>query len=221
MFDVTQSKVQQAMYAAVVSALALILYLTVPQVDAIAQISNLQLRPIELTSRLGQAFTPQERIEVVRRILENPNLAPITRGNRVRALEVVPYISEKESGQPAGKRLASAILFNYAQGRAYRVLLDPATGNVTRQEALPGRPQPSEEEREEARQIVQTDAKHAQLLQQGGILEGGFAVDGPTGSNPVDRFIQLQILTADRSRFLRVVTVDLTTKQIVASSPHD
>ena len=179
-----------------------------------AAVQATQLAP-SLRTKPGAPFVAEDRALIARRVLADPKLAEI-RSHRVRVLTVVPSVPEKDEPQ----RQASTILFDYTQGRAYRARLDLGTGAVTRLDALPGRPQPSTDEIAEASAIVARDPVHARLMKQGAVLEGGFAVDGPRGTSSRDRFVQFHLVTADRMRFLREVTVDLTAGKIAASVPR-
>ena len=102
-------------------------------------------------------------------------------------------------------------------GKATRFVIATETGALVREQPLRGRPQASEEELEEARRIIQTNEEHKRLLQAGGVLEGGLIVDGPSGAPSSHRFLQMQVLTADRRRIQRLVVVDLTTGTIALS----
>ena len=95
--------------------------------------------------------------------------------------------------------------------------MDWSNGAVLRQELLRGRPQPSEEERQEARQIIRADPEHARMLEAGSVIEGGFIVDAPRLESTRDRFLQFQILTSDRLGLQRVVIVNLTSRRIAES----
>jgi hypothetical protein len=138
---------------------------------------------------------------------------------RPRLLSVKPHVPEKD--EPSDANLVEEIIFNYREGQAYRILYDSATRRILSQEPLPGTPQPSPEEINDVRDIIRRDPVHANLLSLGNVLEGGFAVEGPAGSPTRDRFVQMQMLSPDRKAFVRIITVDLTTGQIVASVPKE
>ena len=169
-----------------------------------------------ISSSAGQAFTPQERAQIVAKVFALPRVSVGMKAHRLRALRVVREPSEKEASR---KHLASVVLFNYTLGKATRFVIDSSTGALVREEPLRGRPQASEEELQEAATIIQADAEHARLMRAGGILEGGFIVDGPLGTPPLHRFLQLQVLTADRRGIQRLVIVDLTAGAIASSKP--
>ena len=165
-------------------------------------------------SALPQAFTPQERAQIVTQVLALPQVSRGTVAHRVKVLRVARESGDKEAPP---QRLASVVLFDYTVGKATRFVIATETGALVREQSLRGRPQASEEELEEARRIIQADAVHKRLLQAGGVLEGGLIVDGPPGAPSLHRFLQMQVLTADRSRIQRLVTVDLTTGTIASS----
>ena len=148
----------------------------------------------------------------------HPDLSPLTSQGRLRAISVKPYVPGKD--ETLGEaNLAEVIVFSYGEGRAYRVLYDPATRRILRRDQLPGRPQPSQEEVNETLDLIRSDPEHAKLLSSGNVLEGGFAVDGPPDSPLRDRFVQIQMLSPDRKNFVRIITVDLTANKIVESVP--
>jgi hypothetical protein len=166
-----------------------------------------------------RALSGGESQQIIQKVLNNPNLQLRRLGERVRTLKVRSGVDEKEDrfGFRLRRRRAEVILINYNSGKAYRVLVDPNTGAIARQEELSGRPQPSLEERQEVKQIISRDPEHNRLLASEGVLEGGFAVEPPPDSDPRHRYVQMQVISPDRRSFLRVVIVNLTTGKIVAS----
>jgi hypothetical protein len=164
----------------------------------------------------------QERDRIAHEVLANSSLKPLAAKGQLRVLSVTPYFPAKRGGGPkVAANAASMIVFSYGEGRAYRVVYEPTTKRVVSRELLPGRPQPSIEERKEVFNLIRSDAAHAKLLAAGDVLEGGFAVDGPEGSQERDRFVLVQLLSPDRQNFVRVITVDLTTSKIVSSVPKE
>src|SRR4029453_10335015 len=163
-------------------------------------------------------FPETERTKIAQEVLMHPDLRSLASQGRVRALAVKPHVPEKDEPSKEAN-LADVLLFSYGDGQAYRILYDSAAQRVLRQDPLPGRPQPSQEEINEARDLIRSDPTHAQLLTAGNVLEGGFAVDGPRGSPTRDRFVQLQMISPDRKNFVRIITVDLTAGKIVESVP--
>src|SRR5438128_1763338 len=107
-----------------------------------------------------QTFTADQRARISEQALAHLRQKPELRNQRLRVLSVKPVLPEKEDAQTP---TASVIVFNYSQGNAKRLILDPTSGAVLREETLRGRPQPSEEEVEEARQILRADAEHRRL----------------------------------------------------------
>ena len=142
--------------------------------------------------------------------------SPLVKYQRLRVLSIKRLPEEIETNQRA---LVSILVFNYSQGNATRVIIDPSGGAVLRAERLRGRPQASEEERQEASQIIKADSVCARMLRKG-ILEGGFIVDAPRKESMRDRFVQFQILTSNREGLQRVVVVNLTTGRIAESRPR-
>ena len=134
---------------------------------------------------------------------------------------VTSYAPPKKGAPAAGADAVTIIIFSYGEGRAYRVLYEPIAKRVVSRELLPGRPQPSVEERKEVYSLIRADVAHAKLLTAGDVLEGGFAVDGPPGISERDRFVQVLMLSPDRQNFVRIVTVDLTARKIVSSVPKE
>ena len=101
-------------------------------------------------------------------------------------------------------------VFDYATGTASRIVLDGTRQKVLRQQKLPGRPQSSRKEFQEAIEIVHRDRKLGHFVTNGAVPEGGFIVDGPPDYPSQDRYIQVRLLSPDRRSLLRLVLVDLT-----------
>lgn len=170
-----------------------------------------QLTQANAPIQRGLPFTSQEQTQIINRFLANPRVVERMRNQRVRVLSLVSGLTDKEITAPRhANRIAKAVVFNYSTGNATRFMLDAASGEVLREEPLRGRPHASQEEIQEAMRIIQANPELARLLQTGGIVEGGFIVDGPTGAPPRNRYIQMQVLTSDRSRIQKLVSVDLT-----------
>ena len=163
----------------------------------------------------------QERDRIAREVLENPDLKPLAAQGPLRTISVASYAFPKKGEPIAGVNAVTIIVFSYGEGRAYRVVYEPTAKRVVSRELLSGRPQPSMEERKEVYSLIRADAAHAKLLAGGDVLEGGFAVDGPSGISERDRFVQVLMLSPDRQNFVRVVTVDLTARKIVSSVPKE
>jgi hypothetical protein len=188
-------------------------------------IAGLSLLTVTAFAQTEAAFRPllqpQERDRIAREVIENPDLKPLMAQGPLRVISVTSYVPPKKGGPAAETKAVTIIVFSYGEGRAYRVLYQPSAKRVVSRELLPGRPQPSAEERKEVYSLIRADGAHAKLLAAGDVLEGGFAVDGPPGSSERDRFVQVLVLSADRQSFVRVVTVDLTTTKIVSSVPKE
>jgi len=112
---------------------------------------------------------------------------------------------------------ATMVRVNYATGTACRVVVDESSKTVLREQQFPGRPQSSRQEFKEAVRIIGQDPSLAGFIANGAVPEGGFIVDGPSGHPPNDRYIQIRLLSPDRSTLLRVTLVDLTA-EVVASA---
>jgi len=168
-------------------------------------------------SQIEELWTPDGRARLSKQALAYLRSLRKTRNSRLRVLGIKRLPLEKETTQ---RFLVSAVVFNYSQGNATRLIIDPSNGAVLREERLRGRPQASEEERQEACQIIRTNLEYARMLEGGGVLEGGFVVDAPSKQSMRDRFIQFQILTADRQGLQRLVIVNLTTGRIAESRPR-
>lgn len=107
-------------------------------------------------------------------------------------------------------RATTLIVFDYATGIASRIVLDGSSQKVLREQKLPGRPQSSQKEFQEAIEIIRQDHKLSHFISGGAVPEGGFIVDGPSGYPSQDRYIQIRLLSLDRRSLLRLVLVDLT-----------
>jgi hypothetical protein len=107
-------------------------------------------------------------------------------------------------------RAITLIVFDYATGTASRIVLDSSRRKVLREQKLPGRPQSSRKEFQEAIEIISRDQKLGHFITSGAVPEGGFIVDGPSGYPSQDRYIQIRLLSPDRRSLLRLVLVDLT-----------
>lgn len=116
-----------------------------------------------------------------------------------------------------GRRIARVVVFDYAEGKASGLLVDAASAEVLAEEPIRGRPQASEEEKQDATEIIRKDSELDRLLQANAIFEGGFIVDGLRGAPPKHRFLQMQLLTPDRLHLQRTITVDLTAGTIASS----
>ena len=177
---------------------------------------------VELNARnqSGRAFTREEKAQLISRLLANPRLAESVKNQRTAVLSVALASNDKVATvQSRDRRIAQVVLFNYTKGTATRLLVDSTTAEILSEEPVRGRPQPSEEEIQEADAIIRQDRSLLGLLENKAVLEGGFAVDGPPGTPRNHRFIQRLLLTSDRLRLQRVVVVDLTSRTIVSSQP--
>jgi hypothetical protein len=137
------------------------------------------------------------------------------RNERIRVLAVKPSVdTDKEgNGDPLGR--ATSVVFNYTTNRATRLHVDSTSGSVVRQETLSGVPQGSREERDQAMAVVKNLPELSRLIaEENAALEGGFVVSPPDGRPSDHRYLQIKILSQDRRRLLRFVTVDMTSNSV-------
>jgi hypothetical protein len=159
----------------------------------------------ELVPR-GLPVGAEARKDLLQRVLAHPGVALRAPGHRLAGIRLTVGTANDTSGPP--RAIATVVLFDHTAGAARRVLFDVVSGDVLANTRLPGRPQGSREEFEEAAEIVRREPGLARLLDEGGVLDGGFIVDDPAGSRR--RMMQLKLLSADRRTLLRSITVDLT-----------
>jgi hypothetical protein len=156
-------------------------------------------------------FSAEQRRALAQKAAAAERVAATAKGQRLRALSVVPQQVEKD-GQPA---IVAVVTFvNYGTGSGLRVMLDPVTGLVQASEPIKGRPQSSAEEREEARQLLQKSPEIAELLKAQARIEGGFVVDAPAGQPAAGRYLEFHVVTADGQKFLAEAIVDLARSQV-------
>ena len=154
------------------------------------------------------------RAQLAARVLSHPNLPQRQSGHRLAVIRV----TAADTGDSAAiaKTLVTVVLFDHTALEARRVLIDPVTNQLLLNERLPGRPQSSDAERDEAVAIVRRDPGLARLLDDGGVLDGGFIVDDPRGSRR--RIMDLKLMSADRRALLRSILVDLTAGEVALVS---
>jgi hypothetical protein len=173
---------------------------------------------LHMTSQTGTAFTAEERAQIIALARQDRRVTALTLNQQIKALAVVSEPDEKRT-QPgvAPRRIASVTFFNYTAGKAFRTYVDVSNSVVIQVQELAGRPPASPEELEIARRLLQQDKDAKLLLDQRGEIEGGFIVDPPRGIPPKDRVVQFHILTDNRRKLERIVTVDLTANRVVGS----
>ena len=225
MFKVSVSRLTKAGFAlAAVIFLCLLLssrFSTSTKVGQAAGLPYGQTSGINIQSPVGRSLTPKERAQVVAKLLSNPRISEGLKGHKIRVLRVVHWVGDEESNPNTfGRHIASSFLFDYTLGAATRFDMDVSNGDLVDERLLPGHPERSDEEFQEAIKIIQGYPEYATLLQAGGVLDGGFIVDGPPGTSPRNRFIQMKLLTSDRHRLLWTIVVDLTAG-LVASAKSD
>ena len=111
---------------------------------------------------------------------------------------------------------ATALVVSYATGEAIRVRIAPDTGAIVAVDPLPGRPQSSAEEREEARELIRKDSEIGRLLTGGVQIQGGFVVDPPEGQASAGRYLEFHVVSSDGRSFVAEVVVDLSRNQVAA-----
>lgn len=163
---------------------------------------------------LGARPTKEQRQRIWRRVLSHPLILERLAGHRLKGIRITLGTLPLATG--GTKTVATAVLFDHTVGEARRVLMDTVTGELVADERLPGRPQGSPEEFEEAVQMVRDEPELARLMDAGGVLDGGFIVTDPLGSRR--RMMQLKLLSADRRSLLRTIVVDLTRGTIASVS---
>lgn len=187
-------------------------------------------QPSEPMADGSQPFTPEEKAQLAAKMLAAPptRMLAARRGaqkampQRRKVLSVtVPANTEALPRKQTRRRIARVVVFEYTQGKAAELLVDASSAEVLAEKPIRGRPQASEEEKQDAIKIVRQDPELARLLQANAIFEGGFIVDGPRGAPPKHRFLQVQLLTPDRLHLQRTVTVDLTAGSIANSKPGE
>ena len=158
-----------------------------------------------------QPLSAEQRRTLLQSALKDERVVAFAKGQRVRALSVSTEEVEKD-GEPSV--VAVAVVVNYGTGQAVRVRMAPDTGRVESVEPLPGRPQSSAEEREEAETILKGASDVAPLLSGNAILRGGFVVDAPAGAPATGRYLEYHIVTPDGRSFVAEVIVDLAAKRV-------
>ena len=106
-----------------------------------------------------QPFTPQEKAEIVAKLLRGPEMKALAAEapEKIRVLSVVSAEAEEVKQRTENqvvRRLAEVVLIQYQTGAAFRVRVDVESGKALSVDPLRGRPQSSQEEREEARALI-------------------------------------------------------------------
>jgi hypothetical protein len=179
---------------------------------------------IDTHSEATRPFTREEKMQLATKVLATPPKAlAASRGaqkempQRRKVLSVTVPADTEALPRKKGRRIARVVVFDYTEGKASGLLVDAASAEVLAEEPIRGRPQASEEEKQDAIKIIRKDPELHRLLQANAIFEGGFIVDGPRGASPKHRFLQVQLLTPDRLHLQRTITVDLTAGTVANS----
>jgi hypothetical protein len=160
----------------------------------------------------GLPVSAETRKDILHRVLTHPGVAPRASAHRLAVIRM--RLGTTTDASRGTRTIATVILFDHTAGEARRVLLDVHSGELLANTPLRGRPQGSREEFDEAAQIIRLDPGLARLLDEGAVLDGGFIVADPGGSRR--RMMQLKLLSTDRLRLLRTITVDLTRRAIAS-----
>jgi hypothetical protein len=169
-------------------------------------------RPIG-SGRIRSNISDGERVTVGNRLRREAS----DRNERIRVLAVKPSVDTDKEGNGDPSDRATSVVFNYTTNRATRLHVN-SNGSVQRQETLSGVPQSSREERNQAMTVVKNLPELARLIaQENGALEGGFVVSPPDGRPSDHRYVQIKILSSDRRRLLRFVTVDMTSNSVAST----
>jgi hypothetical protein len=169
----------------------------------------------------SRPFTAEEKGHVIGKLLAVSPAARHKTPHRRKVLSVTLPTENESAPRREGRRLARALVFDYGNGTASRLLVDAGTGATMNSERVRGRPQASEEEKQDALRIIRRDPDLERLLQAKAIPEGGFVVDGPRTTPAWHRFLQVQLLSPDRLHLQRTVIVDLTSETVAASQAGD
>jgi hypothetical protein len=177
---------------------------------------------VSVKSSQDESLTKDERDRVVAKTLAHPRVVEKLKGHRTRAVRVT---RDRNSDGAIAIRdqasSASVTFFDYTTGKTTRYTIDLRNGELLREQALPGHPQSSQEERDDATVIIQQDRELSSLLQSGHKLIGGFIVDAPSGTVSWHRYMQMRIVTEDMKRTGRVVIIDLTDRVIAFKGLSD
>jgi hypothetical protein len=183
-------------------------------VNAVAPQGNSPDAPgrLGLEARKGQPLTNNDKLKV-RQLVRNSDIFQSWRsqGHKVKFLKE-KHGREKRGG---GERFfADATVFNYTLGETWVFKIDQATAAV---EALRMSTRPgfaSEEEQDEALDIIKRSALRDILRDS---APHGFFVTDLPGGNSTDRVLQVMLMTPDQRAILARVYVNLTTESIVSA----
>ena len=159
-----------------------------------------------------QPLSAEQRRTLLQTALKDERVVAFAKGQRVRALSVSTEEVEKDGELSF---VAVAVMVNYGTGQTVRVRMAPDTGRVESVEPLPGRPQSSAEERQEAEEILKGAPEVTPLLSGNAVLRGGFVVDPPAGAPATGRYLEYHIVSPDGRSFVAEVVVDLAAKRVV------
>jgi len=109
------------------------------------------------------------------------------------------------------------LLFDYEKAVARENYYTPEGRLYGSREIKQNQPQPSAEEIDEAKQLIQADAELARIVERrSAAFNGGFLLEEARGMpcGPGSRCLQIQLLTSDHLGLLRWTVVDLVQRRI-------
>jgi hypothetical protein len=159
-------------------------------------------------------ITEEERALVLKSVLNSLLLG----ANRYRVMAVNETLVKVEGGV---QQRVYTMVYDYSQNRQYLVVNDITggiPGAIIQSEILDTMGPPTAEEYAEARQLTLGTGDARTLMKRENVfIQEGFPVDSPSPCE-VDRCVQMQVnelLSDGRVQFLLLVTVDLSTRQVV------
>lgn len=170
---------------------------------------------------VGEVLGTKERARLMEIVRGATATAEVDEPGRQNLVLVSATIEALEKDELERLRpVASAVLFDYRDGRATRYRVDLRSREILGREVLPGVPQPSREELDRAIDVIRRSPELAELLRREVVFEGGFLADPPE-SMPLDearrqRLVEVHLLSADRQEILRFVTVSLAEERVVS-----
>jgi hypothetical protein len=125
----------------------------------------------EADPRLFDPLTEGERADALRTMLEDERLREMAKVGRYRVITVEP-LATKPPDALAGRRLARAVVFDYARDRSVDVCVDLDRGAVCHVAFSTAQPMLSRDEEELAVQVASGDPRVQGALQPGDVALG-------------------------------------------------
>jgi hypothetical protein len=177
---------------------------------------NIALKP-QLKIDPFAALTEEERAAVEEQVL-NKTLRSELRNSRYRIFGINATPVKTSAGL---RRYAYALIYDYSRNKTYNVVsdvTDSVPGKIIEVLSPSVQPPPSREEYDEAMNIVSGLERVQRLLKQPNVkLQESFPVDSPSPCD-ISRCVEIQvseIIPRQKLNFLLLVTVDLSTRQVV------